>query len=893
MASARRFLIVLSIFAIILSGFTVFEVHKENDQAVPKYVEGPLLHPPNPNVYDESPFVQGPSPVVSLGTRSDPIERVVTLLIEFTDVSNSPSHSVSYFSTFLFGSTSGSMYHYYREASYNQMSISGDVGPNWYTSSETMEHYGRDSSGVDDFYGPIYRLVVEAVQLADNDVDFSQYDLDGDGVVDNLIVVHAGPSQESSFNTNAIWSHSWAVVDADQNSPGIQELNTNDGVQVYKYIMLAEGSPLGVFAHEFGHALGLPDLYDTDDSSKGIGKWGLMGGGSWLGSPEGSSPSLPSAFSKVKLGWVDPVVVIEPLISESIPSVRSSPTIYKLPIRDSDGEYFLVENRQREGYDSSLPGDGLLIWHVDKDMPDNSNDDHRMVDLEEADEKDGGEDPEEATDPWYENRDGFHPTSEPNSNAYGNERTGWRIKSIGPSGPVMTADISKQVLDEIAIISVETDRFIDSGSNVNIVVNVTNHGARPQPNIPVNLTIYYQEWEEQNAVFWDEIIVTDLETAEFEKVNFNFLPTTTGRFIVEAIGILANDEIPENNDRMMHFNCNVLYFWDDVEGGNIGWTANTSSDRFRWDVIDEYPVGSYSPTHSWHFGLYNGTLSPVNRTEFTLTSGTIFIPSGSDAYIIMHHKYIFEREIELGGRRPVDQISDQGKLEVHDGTSWIEVGRWGDSPQQAVQVDWRMNSTDITSYLQPSGTWIRLRFTVNSITKPVGEGWWLDNIGVVREEPQHGLVFKVYGREKTVEAGSIATFLFKMINVGDYEDEFEISARQTLPEGWAYIFTDNATQTGETTLTMPLSIDESALMYLKVRTSPEAERGSRTNLTAVATSLSDSSVSREQNVTVRIATSLFDITPEELLLLILLLFIMVMPIAFIVDHLRKTRKVYR
>ncbi|MFQ5884707.1 MAG: hypothetical protein ACE5IO_06370, partial [Thermoplasmata archaeon] len=152
---------------------------------------------------------------------------------------------------------------------------------------------------------------------------------------------------------------------------------------------------------------------------------------------------------------------------------------------------------------------------------------------------------------------------------------------------------------------------------------------------------------------------------------------------------------------------------------------------------------------------------------------------------------------------------------------------------------------------------------------------------------------KVYNREKTVEAGSIATFLFKIINVGDYEDGFEITADQTLPEGWIYIFTENASRAGEYTLRMPLAIDEPALLYLKVRTSPEAERGSRTNLTAVATSLSEDSVSKEQNVTVRIATSLFDITPEELLLLILLLFIMVMPIAFIVDHLRKTRKVYR
>jgi len=443
---SRHFLIVVLVTVALLSGFFWIQPRIEKEINITKYVDGPLLHPPNPEVYDEAPFVQASSRVYSMGTRAGPVERVIVILIEFTDVGN--SNSVGHFDSLIFGSGTSTMYSYYREASYGQTSIVGDVAPTWYQSSHSMGEYGADSTGgVDDLNGPIYRLVTEAVRLADGDVDFSDYDEDGDGVVDHVIVVHAGSGQETLPTQNSIWSHHWAVVDADTSAPGTQDLITNDGVQVYGYIMLSENSPLGVFAHEFGHDLGLPDLYDVDDSSDGVGDWDVMAGGSWLGIPQGDQPSLPSAFSKAELGWVQPIVVDIPMIDQEITSVWNSPEVYKLPIGNSDGEYFLVENRQRHGFDSVLPGSGLLIWHVDESAPDNSNDLHRMVDLEEADEK-NGDHPSDATDPWFDNKDGFHPTSEPNSNAYGNVRTGWRVKNVGPSGDLTTADLSKQVLDD-------------------------------------------------------------------------------------------------------------------------------------------------------------------------------------------------------------------------------------------------------------------------------------------------------------------------------------------------------------------------------------------------------------------------------------------------------------
>lgn len=828
--------------------------------------------------------------MVNLGTRADPIEEVITILIEFQDTPHLGVHSVGYFDQLIFDSSgSRSMYDYFREASYNQMSISGDVAPSWYTSSKDVDEYGRDSaSGVDDFYGPIYRLVVEAVQLADSDVNFADYDEDGDGTVDHVIIVHAGQGQESSFDTDMIWSHHWAVLDANPASPGMQEL-VADGVKVYGYTMLSEQSPLGVFAHEFGHELGLPDLYDIDDSSEGIGEWGVMGGGSWLGSPEGSRPSLPCAYSKAKLGWVDPFPVTTSLIDQPITSIRTNPVAFKLPIRDSNGEYFLVANRQKDGYDLNLPGSGLLIWHIDENVPDNSNDAHRMVDLEEADEK-SGENPLDATDPWFDSADGFNPTSVPNSNAYGNVRTGWRVVNIGASGQTTTADISKQVLDDVAIAAIEVNNFVEEGDQVDIVVNVTNHGVRDQENVPVNLTIYYQEYEEENIIDWEEASILNLSAGAIVKLSFQFRPTLGGRHILEAFATLNNDEIPENNDRIAHFNSNELYFWDDVEAGNLSWTANTSSNRYRWDIIEDYPKGSYSPTHSWHFGRYAGTLSPVNRTEFTLTSANIYVPTYSNTYVVFHHKYVFGRLVELSGKRPDDQLSDKGYLEISiDGGSWIEIERWGDRSDEMVQFNWLMKSINITDRLLLAGTNLRLRFRVTSVAQPVGEGWWLDDIGVVRDEPQYGIVFKAYEHEKTVEPGAMATFLFKATNVGDFEDDFEITA-EYLPRYWDYAISENATRVGYSTLDMQLRIDESALVYLKVQTPSSAERGTKGNATAVITSVTDDSVSQRVNVTVHIGTTLFDISLDEFVLIVILLFIIVLPIALVVDYLRKTRK---
>ena len=287
--------------------------------------------------------------------------------------------------------TTGSMRDFFLENSYGQFEVTG-VTTVWYTASENLAFYANDNSGFGSYPNSSRKLVEEAVVLADPDVDFSAFDNNNDGLVDALFVVHAGPAAEEIYTVNFpdhtkyLWSH----------KSSISTLNL-DGVKVEDYSLEPENGTIGVFCHEFGHALGLPDLYDTDGSSEGIGEWGLMAGGGWCyrtGDPLGSSPSHFTAWSKERLGWLEPIVVTGNVMQIEIPPAESSPIAYRLWTNgQTGGEYFLVENRQNLGFDAGLTrrqkdfsltdSYGLLIYHVDNSGR-QSNENRRIIDVEEA-----------------------------------------------------------------------------------------------------------------------------------------------------------------------------------------------------------------------------------------------------------------------------------------------------------------------------------------------------------------------------------------------------------------------------------------------------------------------------------------------------------------------------
>ncbi|MFX0061296.1 MAG: M6 family metalloprotease domain-containing protein [Candidatus Hermodarchaeota archaeon] len=357
----------------------------------------------------------------AIGTKTS-----LVLLVGFSDIKG--TNSVSYYDDLIFSDNPGSVNHYYTTTSRGQLTVTGEVGgQKWYNTSQTLAWYGADATPTDDdLNGEIYELVKDVVQLADADVDFSQYDTDSDGYVDSLAIIHAGAGQESSGDPNDIWSHRWFIL---QPANGI----IVDGVRVYGYTMQAEESPVGVFAHEFGHDFGgLPDLYDYDSSSDGIGKWGMMAGGSWNGG--GNRPAHFSAWSQIQLGWIIPTI-IDTSGTYTLHSFNDTGEVYKIVINESPYEYFLLSYRQEEGYyDSYLPGSGLLIWHIDESMFDNDDENHKLVDLEEADGNENldtyGGDTGSATDPFNGTSAEFSFDTTPNSDAYTGEQSGIKISQV-------------------------------------------------------------------------------------------------------------------------------------------------------------------------------------------------------------------------------------------------------------------------------------------------------------------------------------------------------------------------------------------------------------------------------------------------------------------------------
>jgi hypothetical protein len=219
---------------------------------------------------------------------------------------------------------------------------------------------------------------------------------------------------------------------------------------------------MGIIAHEFGHSLNLPDLYDTSGSSSGIGVWGIMGSGTWntSGTLLGDSPAYQDAWSKWYEGWITPVQLRGLAPGQPIPQVETNPTVFQLldnpngvdwkfNAHSGTGEYFLVENRQLTGFDAGLPACGLLIWHIDEDVPfDNSanaGSPRRLVYLMQADGSDSlgnGKNNGDTGDPFPGSRRNrnFNGSTNPNSSFYDGSLSSVNVTNISDCASTMTAD---------------------------------------------------------------------------------------------------------------------------------------------------------------------------------------------------------------------------------------------------------------------------------------------------------------------------------------------------------------------------------------------------------------------------------------------------------------------
>ena len=316
-------------------------------------------------------------------------QKGLVILVEYTDVKFTHKTPLDYFSRMLnedgfsdYGGT-GCAAEYFRESSMGQFRPQFDVyGP--ITLSNKMSYYGGNDSDGNDKYP--WKMVTEACQQLDATVDFSEYDRDGDGYIDNVFIFYAGRGEASGGSANTVWPHSWNITAADSRS------YVFDGVRLDRYACSNEweGSRpdgVGTFIHEFSHVMGLPDLYATDYSTAFTpGEWSVLDYGPY--NNDGCTPPIYSIYERYALGWIEPTVIDGPATIRLDNVMENKGCI--IPTKRAN-EFFLLENRQQTGWDTFIPGHGMLVWHVDYNSyiwaqnTVNNNASHQYVDLEEAD----------------------------------------------------------------------------------------------------------------------------------------------------------------------------------------------------------------------------------------------------------------------------------------------------------------------------------------------------------------------------------------------------------------------------------------------------------------------------------------------------------------------------
>lgn len=316
---------------------------------------------------DIFPAVKGASASIALGQK-----KFLVILAQFSDLEFVSATAQEDFFNLLnqegyaANGGTGSVREYFRQNASGAFDPVFDVvGP--VTLSRPVSYYGANNDEGKNMYERSREMVAEAVRSADYylGTDFSPYDNDGDGYIDNVFVYFAGHNEAEGGGDHTIWPHAWSTYD---------QSTTVDGVTTGSYACTSElrgasgtaMAGIGTYCHEFGHVLGLPDFYDTDGKengeARGLGRFSLMSGGNYNNA--GRTPPYLTTVERILLEWradeIEEITTsgdyrLDPVSGNSAYGVATA----------NPGEFFLFEYRKKEGWDNSLPNSGLLIYHID------------------------------------------------------------------------------------------------------------------------------------------------------------------------------------------------------------------------------------------------------------------------------------------------------------------------------------------------------------------------------------------------------------------------------------------------------------------------------------------------------------------------------------------------
>ena len=304
-------------------------------------------------------------------------KKAIVILAQYTDKKFTAGNSLDLYKkaingiNYKDGDFRGSVRDYFRAQSNGQFDIDFDV-VGVCPLKKPYSYYGKN---VGDDEPNTYEMIVEACQWAHNNgTDFSKYDWNGDGKVDQVYVIYAGLGEADGGAANTVWPHMF-YLSAYEGTEYYEKGLTLDGVTIDTYACGPElqgdgrNNGVGTFCHEFSHCMGFPDLYDYNSSWFGMGYFDLMDSGSYNG--DGYLPAGYSAAEKSDCGWIelkDMTNITETVNVTGMAPQTQNGDAYIIKNKGNENEYFVVEYRAKDGWDAEIPGEGIMITHIDFDQ---------------------------------------------------------------------------------------------------------------------------------------------------------------------------------------------------------------------------------------------------------------------------------------------------------------------------------------------------------------------------------------------------------------------------------------------------------------------------------------------------------------------------------------------
>lgn len=303
------------------------------------------------------------------GSKFQGKKKCLVILANFADTKFKPEHTLDLYKQIINGENysdetlgfKGSVRDYFKAQSGGQFEIDFDVvGP--VDLPKGYAGYGKNDASGRDQTALVYPMVEDAVNLAKDQVtDWKQYDWDGDGLVEEVFVLYAGHGQATyPQDPDLVWPHKSAI----------DPMTVADGVKVSVYACSCElGATeaidgIGAFCHEFSHCMGLKDHYDINGRGYGTGFWDIMCFGCYNGNS--FLPAEYNSYEKMFCGWKEPILLnAEPQKIEGMKALAAGGDTYIFYNDGNENEYYMLENRQKTGWDAALPGEGLIVLHVD------------------------------------------------------------------------------------------------------------------------------------------------------------------------------------------------------------------------------------------------------------------------------------------------------------------------------------------------------------------------------------------------------------------------------------------------------------------------------------------------------------------------------------------------